>query len=97
MVVRFNYSNPRAAITVVMKQPVVEVIVGETDVQPDVVMSLSSDNANKYWRGQYNVAVGLAKGEVRAKGPVTKILKLIPATKPLFPIYRDLCAQKDAV
>jgi hypothetical protein len=33
---------------------------------------------------------------VKAKGPVNKILKLVPLTKPLFPIYRDLVSEKDA-
>ncbi|MCU1449737.1 MAG: hypothetical protein JWP02_1907, partial [Acidimicrobiales bacterium] len=47
-------------------------------------------------RGKYNLAVGLAKGEVKAKGPVSKILKLVPLTKPLFPLYRELVAEKDA-
>ncbi|WP_067540470.1 SCP2 sterol-binding domain-containing protein [Nocardia crassostreae] len=96
MVLRLNYRGPDATITVVMKQPAVQVITGPTDVKPDVVMALSSDNADKYWRGEYNVAVGLAKGEVKAKGPVTKILKLIPVTKPLFPMYKELVATKDA-
>ncbi|MUM19739.1 SCP2 sterol-binding domain-containing protein [Mycobacterium sp. CBMA271] len=97
MVLRLNYSNPDAIITILMKQPAVEVILGDTDVKPDVAMSLSSDNANRFWRGEYNIAVGLARGEVKAKGPVTKILKLIPATKPLFPMYKDLVAEKDAI
>ena len=34
--------------------------------------------------------------EVKAKGPVSKILKLIPAAKPVFPIYRDLVSAKDS-
>ena len=37
-----------------------------------------------------------AKGQVKAKGPVNKILKIVPLTKPLFPIYKDLTADKDA-
>jgi hypothetical protein len=38
--------------------------------------------------------VGMAKGEVKAKGPVNKILKLVPLTKPLFAMYRELIAEK---
>jgi hypothetical protein len=63
---------------------------------PDVKLFLSGDIADKYWRGDYNLAVGLAKGQVKAKGPVSKILKLIPISKPLFPIYKNLVAEKDA-
>lgn len=68
LVLRLEYSNPDAIITVVMRQPAAEVITGVCDVKPDVVMRLSSDNADKFWRGEFNIAVGLAKGEVKAKG-----------------------------
>jgi hypothetical protein len=56
---------------------------------------MPADIAHKYWRGEYNLAVGLAKGAVKAKGPVNKILRLVPLTKPLFPIYKDLTNEKD--
>lgn len=95
LILRVDYTDPAAALTVVMKEPGVLVVEGECDLVPDVRMSMSADNANKYWRGEYNVAVGLAKSQVKAKGPVTQILKLIPVTKPIFPIYRDLVAAKD--
>ena len=52
--------------------------------------------ADQFWRGEYNLALGLAKGQVKAKGPVNKILKLVPLTKPLFPMYREKVSKKDA-
>jgi hypothetical protein len=57
---------------------------------------MRADIADQYWRGRYNLAVGLAKGQVKAKGPVNKILKLVPLTKPLFPVYNELVSEKDA-
>src|SRR5438093_4365456 len=93
---RLEYSNPAAVITVRMVEPHIEVIEGESDIQPDVRMTMPADIGNKYWRGEYNVAVGLAKGQVKAKGPVTTILKMVPLTKPLYSVYRDLVAEKDA-
>ena len=96
IVLRLDYSAPAASITVVLKQPAIEVIEGDSELTPDVRMSMSADNGNKFWRGEYNVAVGLAKGQVKAKGPVSKILKLIPVAKPVFPIYRELVADKDS-
>jgi len=41
------------------------------------------------------MAVGLAKREVRSKGPVSKVRKRVPLTKPLFPAYLDLVKHKD--
>lgn len=97
IVLRLDYSNPSASLTVLLKEPAIEVIEGDSDLTPDVRMSMSADHGNQFWSGDYNVAVGLAKGQVKAKGPVSTILKLIPAAKPVFPIYRELVAGKDAV
>ena len=96
IVLRLDYSNPTSSITVVLKEPAIEVIEGDSDLDPDVRMSMSADHGNQFWSGEYNVAVGLAKGQVKAKGPVSTILKLIPAAKPVFPIYRELVAGKEA-
>lgn len=49
---------------------------------------MSADNANQFWLGQLNLSVAMAKGQVRTKGPVSKILKLVPIAKELFPSYR---------
>ena len=67
-----------------------------TDSKADVKLYMPADIGDKFWRGEYNLGVGLAKGQVKAKGPVNKILKLVPLTKPLFPIYREIVAEKDA-
>ena len=96
LVLRLDYSNPDSSITVSLRQTGIEVIEGDSDLVPDVRLAMSADNGDKFWRGEYNVAVGLAKGQVKAKGPVSKILKLIPISKPLFPIYKNLVAEKDA-
>jgi putative sterol carrier protein len=91
---QLNYSDPPSSLTVKFQDPL-EVIDGGEDENADVRLSMPADIANKYWRGEYNLAVGLAKGHVKAKGPVNKILKLVPITKPLFPVYKDLIAEKD--
>jgi putative sterol carrier protein len=57
-------------------------------MEPDVVMSMAADTAHKFWLGQVNVTVAMARGQIKAKGPVAKILKLVPLTKPVFPRYK---------
>jgi hypothetical protein len=91
---QLNYSDPAASLTVKFQDPM-EVIDGGQDDSADVRLSMPADIAHKYWRGEYNLAVGLAKGAVKAKGPVNKILKLVPLTKPLFPIYKQLTDEKE--
>ena len=94
LVMRVIYTDPDVEMNVVMRDPI-QVTAGPIDEAADVTLAMPADIADKFWRGDYNLAVGLAKGQVKAKGPVNKILKLVPLTKPLFPMYRELVAEKD--
>ena len=44
IVLRLDYSNPTSSITVVLKEPAIEVIEGDSDLDPDVRMSMSADH-----------------------------------------------------
>ncbi|MCW3011925.1 MAG: hypothetical protein JWO90_2329 [Solirubrobacterales bacterium] len=94
LTLQLRHADPDIVVTVLMREPI-QVLEGETDVPVDVVLTLSSDDANQYWRGELNLAVALAKGRAKSKGPVNKILKLVPLTKPMFPMYRGMTATKD--
>ena len=63
-------------------------------MEPEVVMTMAADTAHKFWLGKVNVTVALARGQMKAKGPVAKILKLVPLVKPVFPRYREKLEQK---
>ncbi|WJR32689.1 SCP2 sterol-binding domain-containing protein [Mycobacteroides immunogenum] len=95
--VRLDFTDPQATLNVRFAEPEIQVIEGGNDAeQPDILLRMSADNADKFWRGEYNAALGLAKGEVKARGPVSKVLRLLPLAKPVFPLYRTLVAEKDA-
>ena len=92
-IVQYRYRNPESQITVRMKEteePKVDL--GPTDMEPEVVMTMDADTAHKFWLGKVNVTVALARGQMKAKGPVAKILKLVPLVKPVFPKYRQQLA-----
>ena len=88
-IVRYEYRDPDSAVTVRLQegQPG-DVDFGESDMEPEVTMSMEADTAHKFWLGKVNVTVALARGQIKAKGPVAKILKLVPLTKPIFPRYK---------
>jgi len=93
-IVQYQYRNPESQITVKMidgEDGVVDC--GETSMDPEVVMTMEADTAHKFWLGNVNVTVALARGQMKAKGPVAKILKLVPLVKPVFPRYRALLEQ----
>jgi putative sterol carrier protein len=90
-IVQYQYSNPDSQITVKMKDGQDgQVDLGSTDLQPEIVMVMEADTAHKFWLGKVNVTMALARGQMKAKGPVAKILKLVPLTKPIFPRYRKM-------
>ena len=87
--VQYRYRNPEAQITVrtVSDEPV-QIDFGDTDMEPQVVMTMDADTAHRFWLGKINVTVALARGHMQAKGPVAKVLKLVPLLRPATPIYR---------
>ncbi|MBA2545357.1 MAG: SCP2 sterol-binding domain-containing protein [Solirubrobacterales bacterium] len=88
-ILQYAYSDPESVITLRLKEDEdSQVDFGETDLDPEVVMSMDADTAHRFWLGQVNVTVALARGQIKAKGPVAKILKLVPLTKPVYPIYK---------
>ncbi len=94
-VLQYAYSDPESVITLLLKEDEdSRVDFGETDLEPEVVMSMEADTAHLFFLGKVNVTVALARGQIKAKGPVAKILKLVPLTKPLFPRYKAQLEQQ---
>jgi putative sterol carrier protein len=95
-IVQYRYREPESVITVkLIEGEDGQVDLGETDLEPEVVMSMEADTAHKFWLGKVNVTVALARGQMKAKGPVAKILKLVPLVKPVFPRYRAMLEEAD--
>jgi hypothetical protein len=61
------------------------------DKVPTVTMKMSSDTAHYYWLKKLNVPKALALRQIKAKGPVGKILQLLPLLKPGQALYPDYC------
>lgn len=87
-IVQYRFHDPDSQITVRMKEdeePKVDL--GTTELQPEVTMTMDADTAHRFWLGQVNVTVALARGQIKAKGPVAKVLRLVPLARPVFPRY----------
>jgi hypothetical protein len=90
-IVQYQYREPESQITVKMvegEDPLVDL--GPSELEPEVIMTMEADTAHRFWLGGVNVTVALARGQMRAKGPVAKILRLVPLVKPVFPRYRKM-------
>ena len=88
-IVQYQYRAPESQITVkLIEGEDGQVDCGDTAMEAEVVMTMDADTAHRFWLGKVNVTVALARGQMKAKGPVAKILKLVPLVKPVFPRYR---------
>jgi hypothetical protein len=93
-IVQYQYREPESQITVkLLEGEDGQVDFGATTLEPEVVMTMDADIAHRFWLGEVNVTVALARGQMKAKGPVAKILKLVPLVKPVFPRYRAILEQ----
>ena len=61
---------------------------GPADWEPLINMKMSSETANKYFQGKENIAIAIAMGRAKVRGPMSTLLKLAPVTTPIHPVYR---------
>jgi len=54
-----------------------------------IFLKMPSDVANRYFQGKENIAMAVATGRIRVKGPLPKLLALGPITKPIHAVYRE--------
>ncbi len=100
LVIQFRYTDPDAMTTINAKdkpsQPgaVMDVIHGLCDLEPDISMSMKADIAHQFWHGKVNLMAALSKKQIVADGPITKILKLLPAVQPMYKMYPVLLKEK---
>lgn len=59
------------------------------DWEPLILLRMPSDVANRYFQGKENIAMAVATGRIRVKGPLPKLLELGPITKPIHAVYRE--------
>ena len=62
--------------------------------EPKVKMTMSSETANKYFQGEENVAIAIARRRIKTSGDVKAALSLIPITKPVYDRYSRLVADE---
>jgi putative sterol carrier protein len=87
LIIRFSYSDPDVVLLIDCSGEKLEVRAGDTDTKATVNMSMSADIAHKFWFGKVNLMAALTRKQMVAKGPIPKILKLLPAIKPSYAMY----------
>ena len=87
LIIRFRYTDPDLVLLVDCSGDTIDVRPGDTETEAEVEMSMSADIAHKFWFGKVNLMAALTRRQMVAKGPIPKIMKLLPAIKPAYAIY----------
>jgi hypothetical protein len=89
LVIRFNYDEPALTITADCRGDKVVVLFDDTTIAPEVEMWMKADVAHQFWFGKLNLLTALTRKQMVAKGPIPKVLKLLPAIKPAYTLYPE--------
>ena len=94
-IVQYRMTNPEAVVTAkLLTGEPGQIDCGETQLEPQVTLSMGGDLAHRFWLGLVSPTVALARGEMQASGPVAKILKLVPLARPGFARYIERLQQE---
>ncbi len=89
IIIKFDINDPAGQIWL-SNENGGTVTCGQAALKPTIEMTLSGDTCHKFWLQQIAMPVALAKGLIRAKGPMPKVIKLLPLLKPAYAAYPDI-------
>ena len=87
LIIRFNYTEPDLVVVVDCSGDQIDVRPHDTETKAIVEMSMTADIAHRFWFGKVNLTSALTRKEMVAKGPIPKVLKLLPAIQPAYAMY----------
>ncbi len=93
VVIKFNVTDPNLVIWVDLINT--KVLSGNQDLKANVEMDLSGDSCHQFWLKELKLPIALAKGKIKARGPMPTILKLLPLLKPAWDAYPDIARKNN--
>jgi len=89
LIIKFIWKEPELTVTLNPTKEPFEVLINDDSIQPVATFSLTADTAHEFWHGKIKLAKALTTKQIVAKGPIPKILKLLPIIEPLFSKYPE--------
>lgn len=62
---------------------------GKPDDEPDLVLSLSADDAHRSWSNKLNPVMAITRKKLKIKGSATGLLKMAPKLKKVAKLYNQ--------
>jgi putative sterol carrier protein len=93
-----QYTDPECAMLVdATIDPPVVTMNPDPATETEISLAMAADDGHDFWMGNLNMALALAKGKVKVTGPISKIMKLLPAMRPAFPKYKAFLEERGGV
>jgi len=97
-VVQFAFREPQATVTFDVREGKrARIDLGDTKLRPDVVLAMDADVGHALLTGELHPTIALARGDVRTKGSVNKVLRVIPVTVGAHEVEADLEPEPEPV
>jgi hypothetical protein len=87
LIVKFIWREPVLSLTLDFTKEPFGVYANDEAINPTATFTLTADNGHKFWHGQINLAKALTTKTIVARGPIPKILKLLPVIEPMYKRY----------
>jgi hypothetical protein len=89
----YSESGPGCKVWVDCRNNQLSAGIGDPQGKPDLVMSLSADDAHRAWSNKLNPIVAITRRKIRVKGSATGLLKLAPKLKKTAELYNGVLTQ----
>lgn len=76
-------------VTVDFTKDPLDIIMGPTDIQPTIEMSMDAITAHLFFMQKVNLMSAITRGQMKVKGPINKAMRLLPVIKPLYAAYKE--------
>lgn len=88
LVVHFELKDPDLRIIIDCEEKPIHVSYdSDNPKSPTAVFYVSAEAGHRFWLGGLNLPNALIKKQVVLKGPVGRLLKVLPITKKIYPLY----------
>lgn len=85
-----RWKGEEPEVTVDCTQDPIKLYTGPCEVKPVVIMRMHADTAHRFWMQKVNLMIAITKGEIKVKGPIPQVMRLLPIIKPSFKIYKEI-------
>lgn len=95
LILRFVYHDEerwgpdvKPELTIDCSKDPIEITTGPCDTKPMITMTMEAFTAHLFWMQELNLMAAITRGQIKAKGPIPKAMRLLPLLKPLYANYR---------